>query len=407
MIKAGLDIGNSKISCVVADYKNAEEINILSLHSIPTNNVKKDIILNYKNILEQLKHLILESEKKSQTKLNSINLNISLLNSTSHYYDSEINIKNEQLSELHLKKIINQSEYFKNNDNNKFEVFNNILSYEIDNNSYFNLPLGNYSDKAKIYFYKILLQKKYIENYSQLFKDLQINIENYIPSPLSSSLSSLTKDEKELGTICINLGHSTSSISIFKNNKFIFGDAISIGSNNVTLDIARGVSTTIASAERLKTLYGSLISSPSDDHEIIEIPIISGNQNSFKQITRSNLNSIIKPRIEETLEMLWQKIRDNNHNNKNLKNLVITGGGSQLDNIEKYVETIFASSTRVACPINLNNLPKDFCKPNYSDIAGTVIFNPNFYKISFLEKKKNLSKKQGIMGFFTWLDQYI
>ena len=86
MIKAGLDIGNSKISCVVADYKNEEEINILSLYSIPTTNVKKNIVLNYKNILEQLKHLILESEKKSQTKLNSINLNISLLNSTSHYY---------------------------------------------------------------------------------------------------------------------------------------------------------------------------------------------------------------------------------------------------------------------------------------------------------------------------------
>ena len=407
MIKAGLDIGNSKISCVVADYKNAEEINILSLHSIPTTNVKKNIVLNYKNILEQLKHLILESEKKSQTKLNSINLNISLLNSTSHYYDSEINIKNEQLSELHLKKIINQSEYFKNNDNNKFELFNNILSYEIDNNSYFNVPLGNYSDKAKIYFYKIMLQKKYIENYSKLFKDLQINIENYIPSPLSSSLSSLTKDEKELGTICINLGHSTSSISIFKNNKFIFGDAISIGSNNVTLDIARGVSTTIASAERLKTLYGSLISSPSDDHEIIEIPIISGNQNSFKQITRSNLNSIIKPRIEETLEMLWQKIRDNNHNNKNLKNLVITGGGSQLDNIEKYVETIFASGVRVSKPLAQLNLENNFKKPNFCDIIGSILYDQDLFKIDFLSNRSKNPKKRGISSFFSWLDQYI
>ena len=87
----------------------------------------------------------------------------------------------------------------------------------------------------------------------------------------------------------------------------------------MTLDIARGVSTTITSAERLKTLYGSLISSPSDDHEIIEIPVISGDKNSFKQITRSDLNSIIKPRIEETLEMLWQKIKDNNFSNKKLK----------------------------------------------------------------------------------------
>ena len=103
----------------------------------------------------------------------------------------------------------------------------------------------------------------------------------------------------------------------------MYGDAIGVGSNNVTLDIARGLSTTISSAERLKTLYGSLVSSPSDDHEIIEIPIISGDKNTFKQITRSSLNAIIRPRIEETLEMIWQKIKDNNLKNKKLNNVVL------------------------------------------------------------------------------------
>ena len=406
MIKAGLDIGNSKISCVVADYKNSENINILSLESIPTTNIKKNVILNYANLIDQLNLLISETEKKSQTKLNSINLNLSLLNSKSYYYDSEIKLNNEKISELHLKKIINQSEYF-NNNSEMFEIFNNIISYNIDNNQFYTAPIGNYSDNLKINFYKILAQKKNIENLTSVIKKLNISIENYIPSPLSSSLSSLTKDEKELGTICINLGHSCSSISIFENNKFVFGDTIGIGSNNVTLDIARGVSTTISSAERLKTLYGSLISSPSDDHEIIEIPIITGEKNNFKQITRSNLNSIIKPRIEETLEMLWQKIKDNNYSSKKLNNVVITGGGSQLDNIEKYVGTIFASSARVANPINELNLQKDYNKPNYCDVIGSILYNSNFYKINFIEKHSISKKKRGISGFFTWLDQYI
>ncbi len=406
MIKAGLDIGNSKISCVVADHKNSENINILSIESIPTTNIKKNTILNYENLLEQLKLLISQTEKQSQTKLNSINLNFSLLNSKSYYYDSHIKINNEKISELHLKKIINQSDYFINNPE-EFELFNNIISYNIDNNQYFLPPLGNYSDNIKINFYKILIKKKYIENLSSIINNLKINIENYIPSPLSSSLSSLTRDEKELGTICIDLGHSTSSISIFENNRFVFADSIGIGSNNVTLDIARGVSTTISSAERLKTLYGSLMTSPSDDHEIIEIPIISGDKNTFKQITRSNLNAIIKPRIEETLEMLWQKIKDNNFSNKKINNVVITGGGSQLDNIEKYVSTIFASGTRVANPINELNLDKNYKKPGFCDVVGTILYDQNLYKINFLEKRSNSKKKRGISGFFSWLDQYI
>ncbi len=406
MIKAGLDIGNSKISCVIADYKNTENINILSIASVPNNNIKKNIILNFENLHDQIKSLVIEAEKQSQTKLNSINLNLSLLNSHSHYYNSEIELKNERISELHLKKIINQSEYF-NNQNEKFDIYNNITSYEIDNNQYFNAPIGNYSDNIKINFYKIRIQKKYSDNISSVIKKLKLNIDNYIPSPLSSSLSSLTKDEKELGTICIDLGHSTSSISVFENNKFVYGDAIGVGSNNVTLDIARGLSTTISSAERLKTLYGSLVSSPSDDHEIIEIPIISGDKNTFKQITRSSLNAIIKPRIEETLEMIWQKIKDNNLKNKKLNNIVLTGGGAMMDNIEKYVETIFASGVRVSSPIEQLNLDNNFKKPNFCDIIGSILYDQDLFKIDFLAKQSKNSKKRGISGFFTWLDQYI
>ena len=406
MIKAGLDIGNSKISCVIADYKNTENINILSISSVPNNNIKKNIILNFENLHDQIKSLVIDAEKQSQTKLNSINLNLSLLNSNSHYYNSAIELKNEKISELHLKKIINQSEYF-NNNFEQFEIFNNITSYDIDNNQYFNAPIGNYSDNIKINFYKINIQKKYSDNISSVFKKLKLNIDNYIPSPLSSSLSSLTKDERELGTICIDLGHSTSSISVFENNKFVYGDAIGVGSNNVTLDIARGLSTNISSAERLKTLYGSLVSSPSDDHEIIEIPIISGDKNSFKQITRSSLNAIIRPRIEETLEMIWQKIKDNNLNNKKLNNVVLTGGGAMMDNIEKYVETIFASGVRVSRPLEQLNLDNNFKKPNFCDIIGSILYEQNLFKIEFLANQLKNTKKRGIWRFFSWLDQYI
>tara|TARA_B100001057_G_scaffold459346_1_gene509414 strand:+ start:390 stop:1610 length:1221 start_codon:yes stop_codon:yes gene_type:complete len=406
MIKAGLDIGNNKISCVVADYKGTTNTNILSIKSTPTSNIKKNVIVNYDNLLHQIKTLIEETEKESQTKINSLNINISLLNNISNYYGSEIQINNDKITDLHIKKIINQSEYF-NTDTNYFELFNNIISYEIDKRQHYLAPIGNYSDNLKINFYKILVQKKYIENFKNILNKLKLNVENFIPSPLSSSLSSLTKDEKELGSICIDLGHSTSSITVFQNNKFIFGDTISVGSHNITLDIARGVSTTISSAERLKTLYGSLISSPSDEHEIIEIPIISGEENSFNQITRANINAIIKPRVEETLEMLWQKIKDNNFENKKICNVVITGGGSQLDNLEKYVGLIFANSTRIAKPLTQFNLDKNYNKSNFCDILGTILYDESIYKLNFLTKAKNFRRNRGISGFFSWLDQYI
>ena len=117
-------------------------------------------------------------------------------------------------------------------------------------------------------------------------------------------MATLSNDEKKIGTICIDLGHSNTSISIFENNKFIYGDGFLVGSNNITNDLARGVSTTIESAERLKTLYSSLISSPSDEFEIIEIPTISGESDKFIQINKLKINSIVKPSVEETLEIV-------------------------------------------------------------------------------------------------------
>ena len=406
MIKAGLNIGNSKISCIVCDYKNFNNIKVLSLISIPSKEIKKNIILNFSNLLEEIKKLIIDSEKNSQTKLHSININIPAIESISEFYNSEIIIADEKISDLHLKKIINQSNYFNKNEN-YFEAVNTIIGYKLDNKLIYSDPIGNYANKIKIFFYRLLLNKKFANNVLTLFENLKLDIDYYIPSPLSSSLSTLSEDEKKLGTICIDLGHTTTSVGIFENNNFIFGDAFLVGSNNVTNDIARGVSTTLASAERLKTLYGSVISSPSDENEIIEIPIISGENNQFNQINRSTINSIIKPRIEETLEIVWQKIKQNNLHNKKIKNVVLTGGGAQLEGIIEYAKAIFSSNVRIGKPLECLNLDKKSSSSSMADIIGTVLFNPDNYEIKYLKKAKKNKKNLGFSGFFAWLDQYI
>ena len=258
-----------------------------------------------------------------------------------------------------------------------------------------------------MFFYKLLLNKKNLSNFNNLINDIKLKIDSYVVTPLSSALSVLSEDEKNLGTICIDLGHSTTSIAIFENNKFIFGDGFLVGGNNVTNDIARGVSTTISSAERLKTLYGSVISSPSDEHEIIEIPTISGENNNFTQINRSTINSIIKPRIEETLEIVWQKLKQNNLHNKKIKNVVLTGGGSQLDGITEYAKMIFSSNVRIGKPLEFLNIEDSFNTPAFTDVIGSALFNKDDYSADFIKKQPKKTKKLSFTGFLTWLDQYI
>ncbi len=406
MIKVGLNIGNSKISCSVLEITENKKIKLLSCQSFQSNILKKNIITNFQELSKDIKSLILESEKKSQTKINSVNLNIHTSDSLSKYYNSEISNLENQISELDIKKAINNSEYF-NIEDNYFQIFNNINAYVLDDNLLFNSPIGNYANKLKILFYKILIPNKNLQSYKNIVETQGITIESFVPSPLSSALATLSNDEKKIGTICIDLGHSNTSIAIFENNKFIYGDSFVVGGNNITNDLARGVSTTLESAERLKTLYSSLISSPSDEFEIIEIPIISGESDKFNQINRLKINSIIKPRVEETLEIVWQKIKQNNLHKNKINNVVLTGGGSQLEGISQYAELIFSGNVRIGYPKDEIASDKEYKNPGFADVLGCALYNQKEFSDNIIEKHGKKQKKQAFKGFFSWLDQYI
>ena len=406
MIKVGLDIGNSKISCIVCDVKDNKLPEVLSFISIPTLNVSKNTFTNFIKIKNEIRMLIQNASKESQTEIKSINLNMPLFGSKSLFYKSEINIEKELINDLHLKKALNKSEFFNESQNYKI-LMNYILNYEIDGNIITESPIGNFAESLNLNFYKLLISENVFNTYLNLFKELNIHVVNFIPTPLSSALSTLNEDDKDLGGICIDLGEASTSIAVFENKKLIFCDAVNVGSKNITNDIARGISTTRESAERLKTLYGSVLSSPSDDHEIIEVPVVSSEENQFKQINRSTINAIIKPRVEETLELVWQKLKQYKLNQKYIKNLILTGGGSQLEGINDYAQIIFDSNVRSGYPVTLNGLNKKFLFPQFSQTIGLIFYDENLYKPEFLKNKQKIEKNSIFKRFSTWLDEYI
>ena len=405
MIKVGIDIGNSKISSIVCEIKTDGSKKILSFISNPTTYVNKSMVTNLVSLKDEIHKTINEAAKESQTDIKSVNLNLPATESSSIFSESEINVSGKMISDLHLKKAVNQSDFFDTIEN--YDVIQKFISsYELDNKFFSNSPIGIFGNNLKLNFYKFAVKKNYTNTLSSLFKSLNIHIENYVPTPLSSSLATLNYDDKLLGAICIDLGASSTSVALFENEKLIFMDAINVGGKNITNDIARGVSTNIESAERLKTLYGSVISSPSDEYELIEIPM-SNEPSKFKQINRSTINSIIKPRAEETLELIWQKLKEYNFHRKQIKNLILTGGGASLEGIAEYAQIIFDSNVRIGVPFSVEGLDKKFINPQFSQTIGTVLYNKSDYEIEFLQNKEKYKKNTVLSRFSSWLDQYI
>lgn len=406
MIRVGIDIGNSKISCIVCDLVNNKQPKVLSFVSLPTTNINKSTFINFHLIKEEVKELIEQAAKESQTEIKSINLNIPLSGSSSFFYNSEINLDNELINELHIKKAINNSNFFENSLNQEI-LMNYITNYEIDEKIITESPIGNFANKINLNFYKLSVDQNIINTYKNLFYELQIHISQLIPTPLSSALATLNIDDQDLGGICVDLGESSTSLAVFENKKLIFCDSVNVGSKNITYDLARGISTTKESAERLKTLYGSVLSSPSDEYEIIEVPIVSSEERQFKQINRSTINSIIKPRVEETLELVWQKLKQYNLHKKRIKNIILTGGGSQLEGICDYAQIIFDSNVRLGKSFEIQGLNNKFLGPQFSQTIGSIFYQQNEYEVDFIKKGQKISKNTFFRRFSAWLDQYI
>ena len=408
-IYAALDIGSSKIVCIVGKYNNNEEMEILGYEYKSTKSVKKGQVMDSSNIGDEIKKVVNSAGKKTNTEISSVIVNANALNSKSIFLKGTTEINGDQIDDLHIKSAINNSGIYDYSEEYKslHEVINH---FDTDNEKKIINPKNLYANKLSANIYQIIIKKNYFKSIENILSDVNLNIEYLIASPFASSLSTLIKDEKEMGTICIDLGAGITSVCIIENNSLIFAGGISVGSNNITYDIASGLTTEIESAERLKTLYGSVFSNPSDEYEIIDVPVIGHEKNQFNQINRSHLNSFIKPRVEETLELVRQKLKEHNLHNKKYRRVVLTGGGSLLEGIDEFAKIIFGSQVRIAYPSNILGLEDNIYKPQFSTAVGSLLVGrENQLEISdfFPEKGDKINKKGIFRRFYRWLDHYI
>src|SRR3974390_360914 len=137
-----------------------------------------------------------------------------------------------------------------------------------------------------------------------------LQFDGVVAAPFASALAALEEDEMELGAICIDMGGGSTSVAVYQGGALIHIDSLAVGGAHVTQDVARGLSTSMAGAERIKTLHGSAIASSNEDREMIEAPP-RGDDPGAGPVTapRSMLKGIIAPRVEETLEILKERLK--------------------------------------------------------------------------------------------------
>ncbi len=407
-IDVALDIGSSKIACVVGKSNIGKKTKILGHSLITTKNVKKGYVVDSKKLEIEIKNIIDNVSKQTEIQISSVKINANLNDSKSLFFKGSIEIAGEKIDNLHIQSAINNSKISKID--NDFEILHQLIrNFNIDKGTIVTDPINFFADSLAIDIYQILIKKNYKKSLQNILSNIDLRIDSIIAAPYASSLATLTNDEMEMGTICIDMGSGTTSICMFENNRLMFADSIPVGGSHITNDLVSRLNTSVDSAERLKTLYGSVISKPSDEYELIDISVIGTGNNEVSQTNLSLINSTIKVRAEETLELIRQKLKEYGLHNKKYRRVVLTGGASLLDGISSYAQMIFDSQVRLASPINITGINKDLNKPQFSTAIGLLIKSENTgdFEQFFHEKKQNSPKNTIFSKISSWLDPYI
>ena len=209
-----------------------------------------------------------------------------------------------------------------------------------------------------------------------------------------------------LGATVIDMGGGTTSLAVFYDGKLMHADSVPLGGSHVTSDIARGLSTPVAHAERMKTLYGSAMASPSDERETIDVPLVGEeNRSEANHVPRSILVSIIRPRIEEIFELIRSRLEASGFDRVAGRRVVLTGGASHFGDM--------AGTTRPVAVVSyyedeskVENLPEGF-------------FSSEFYTDRIMDYIDSNDDEQPFMAYLSytaahwplqvpddWLDRY-
>lgn len=201
-----------------------------------------------------------------------------------------------------------------------------------------------------------------------------LSVEAFVAAPYASALATLTDDEAEIGATVLDFGGGTTSVAVFVNGALAHLDAIALGGQHVTLDIARGLNIRLSAAERLKTLYGGVLPSAADDRETFAIEQVGEDSGRPNHLPRAQLVRIIRPRVEETMELIRDRLRRAGHPTHTGARLVVTGGASQLAGLVETARRVFGAQVRVGRPGAAAGLPDSAKTAAFAAPAGLLVY---------------------------------
>jgi cell division protein FtsA len=375
---AALDIGSTKICCFIArlDEQRGQHraARVVGIGHQAARGVRNGAIVDLEAAETSIRAAVSAAEQMAGTTVQGVVVNVSGGQPASRTIGVEVEIAGQQIADSDMRRALGQTR--PEDDAGEREVIHSIpVGFSIDGNRGIRDPRGMFGDRLGVDMHLITAQSSALRNLAACVARCHLEIDAMVVSPYAAGLACLVEDEMDLGATVIDMGGGTTSIAVFFDGNVVFTDCVRVGGGHVTSDIARGLSTPLIQAERIKTLYGSAVASPADDREAIEVPLVGEDEAAgVTQIPRSLLVGIIHPRIEETLELVRGRLEASGFDKLAGRRAVLTGGACQLAGVRDLAARILDKQVRIGRPLKLGGLAEATSGPAFATSAGLVGF---------------------------------
>ena len=247
-------------------------------------------------------------------------------------------------------------------------------TFKIENEQKVENPVGLRSKTLTLEAINTYVNKNVITNLNKSIELCHLTVNKFYITPEISGISTMIKEERDLGAIIIDIGASLTSIGIYLNDSLVYSSVIKIGGIYITSDLVKGLGTESEEAEKLKILHGSVEINELDELKKIDVKIINEKgELTSHNFPKSMLIGIIKPRVEEIFELVIKNLNNSFPEYSKISKVIITGGTSNLFGISNVAKSYFNCDVRIGKPIGLLNAPDLIQSPGFSCLVGLVL----------------------------------
>jgi cell division protein FtsA len=413
---AALDIGSSKVACLIARLRphppqqvltrRSHAVEVIGFGHAGARGTKAGSVVNLAQAEEAIRQAVDGAERMASVEIESVILSVTAGRLASELFAAEIEIAGSAVSEGDIARVLAAGNRHSMREGRA--VLHSLpIGYSIDGSNGIRDPRGMLGGRFGVDMHVATTDVAAARNLMLAVERCHLAVEAMVASPYVAGLSILADDEADLGAAVVDMGAGTTTMAVFLGGRFVHSEGFALGGLNVTLDIARGLNASVADAERIKTFYGSVLIGGSDESDMITVPPIGAEEREQAQfVPRAALVRIIKPRIEEVLEMVRDRLLAAAFAAEPRGRVILTGGASQMAGLPELAARILGRPVRIGRPLGIAGLPDAAKGAAFAAATGLLVY-PQAAHLEYFETRAKRYLMNGTGGYFARVGQWL